>query len=687
MYNQIKKYTILTPAYKMMFMRSAFFTIAALLITSFLFGQAKKEPNKIALIIAIGDYPESGGWDKLSSGNDVPLIAGALKHQGFKDENITIIKDKQATFQGMKDAIDKFIKKAQKGDIAVLHYSGHGQQIDDDNGDEGDGLDEALVPYDAPEENTGANVNKHFRDDLLGQKLKELRTALGPEGNLLVVLDACHSGTATRGLGKKRGTTKIYRMPENMKKVVLKTNSSENDLGIVEDGPELASMVAFEACAPDQCNTEAKIGDLGVGSLSLSFSKAIEKADKNTTYRGLFENIRLEMAAMVPGQTPMSEGELDKVIFGGKLVSKAYYFTADSITKDDLIKITAGKLFGIFEGTTVKLYKPDTRPSDTANLAPLATGKIIRADQYTSIIKLDKKVPVDIVKSSWIYLDEINYGDLSVKVKINIPDAERSKLVNSYLKDIKQASLVTDNGDLTVVCGENGFSKDSITLVTAQDMVIWSASKDMDQQKMKDTLQDKIADFALARYLKGLNMTNTDYQVTFEILPVKKVNNEWVVDDVKKKLIDKGSITLKDGDRFRIKIINNTNRILFYTILDIAPDNSVTTLFPPKNDRPDNYNIRPDQSPLVLNRIFKVGKPYGTDVVKIIASDKPLDLAAAFSSREGMATRGGGLSPFEKSISSKMKKEPKKRGMGSDDDANMQSNTVNINSTSITITK
>lgn len=675
------------PAFKVAYMRRLFFIITAALTASFVFAQEKKEPNKIALIIAIGDYPEAGGWDKLSSANDVPLIAGALKQQGFKNENITILKDKQATFQGMKDAIDKFIKKAQKGDIAVLHYSGHGQQIDDDNGDEGDGLDEALVPYDAPEENTGSNINKHFRDDLLGQKLKELRTALGPDGNLLVILDACHSGTATRGLGKKRGTTKIYRMPENMKKVVMRANSSENDLGIIDEGPELASMVAIEACAPDQCNTEGKLGDMGVGSLSLSFSRAIEKADKNTTYRGLFENIRLEMAAMVPGQTPMSEGELDKVMFGGKLMPKAYYFTADSLTKDNMIKITAGKLFGIFEGTTVKLYKPDTRPADTANVAPLATGKIIRADQYTSIIQLDKKVSTDIAKSSWIYLDEINYGELSVKVKISIEDADKSKLVNSYLKDIKQASLVSENGDLTVVSGTNGFSKDSITLVTAQDIIIWRASKEMDQQKLKDTLQDKIADFALARYLKSLNMSNTEYQVTFEIVPVKKVGNEWVVDEEKKKQIDKGNIILRDGDRFRIKIVNNTNRILYYTILDIAPDNSVTPLFPPKNDRPENYNIRPDQSPLVLNRIFKVGKPYGTDVVKIISSDKPLDLVAAFGSRDGIATRGGGLSPFERSICSKMKKEPKKRSIGGDDEANMQSNTVNINSTSIIITK
>src|SRR4029077_2409125 len=158
-----------------------------------------QEPNKIALIVAVAKYPASSGWGELSSLNDVKLIKDALMRQGFKEQNITVISDKQATLAGISNAMDQYlIQKAQPGDIAVFHFSGHGQQIEDDNGDEGDGLDESFIPYDAPAEYR-PGPDKHFRDDLLGQKLSQLRTKLGDKGNLLVIIDACHSGTMTRG--------------------------------------------------------------------------------------------------------------------------------------------------------------------------------------------------------------------------------------------------------------------------------------------------------------------------------------------------------------------------------------------------------------------------------------------------------------------------------------------------------
>ena len=68
---------------------------------------------------------------------------------------------------------------------AIIHYSGHGTQMLDDNGDEtADGLDEAIVPGDA--RRTGC-----VRDDEL---LTWLR-AFHPGTTVFVVTDCCHSGS------------------------------------------------------------------------------------------------------------------------------------------------------------------------------------------------------------------------------------------------------------------------------------------------------------------------------------------------------------------------------------------------------------------------------------------------------------------------------------------------------------
>ncbi|MBK8087129.1 MAG: hypothetical protein IPK31_03780 [Chitinophagaceae bacterium] len=88
-------------------------------------------------------------------------------------------------------------------------------------------------------------------------------------------------------------------------------------------------MSAFFASAASELNQEC--GDEHCGSLSLAFSKALAKADSKTSYRGLFDNVRLEMSKSVPGQTPNAEGDLDKEIFGGKALGKPNYYIAEQI--------------------------------------------------------------------------------------------------------------------------------------------------------------------------------------------------------------------------------------------------------------------------------------------------------------------------------------------------------------------
>ena len=668
-----------------------------LIFTAISLTSTAQEPNKVALIIAIGNYPESSGWDKLSSLNDVPLIKGALKGQGFKDGNIAILKDQQATLAGMTAAFDKYLtQKVKKGDIAVFHYSGHGQQIEDDNGDEGDGLDEALVSYDAPQEYRPGAV-KHFRDDLLGKKIKELREALGPTGNLLIIIDACHSGTATRGLGVKRGTNKIYASPEYFQNKGKKVFKDDDQYGVIEDGSNLAPMACFFASSPEQCNSEVEIDKKGVGSLSLAFSRSmakIEKGNTKVTYRGLFDNIKVEMGTLVPGQTPMAEGELDKEIFGGQLLTRPPYFSADldSVEKSGNIQIKAGKIYGIFEGTTVKLYKPDTRPKDTAGVTPWATGTITRADQYYSKIKLDKNISKDEIKRAWIYLDKINYGELAIQVKLNVANPELKKLYKSFFPDIQQASLVDEAGDLFIVQGMNRCSADSVYIVTPDDRVIWKASTGLSPKRIEEAFQSKIADFALGRYMKSLTLKNPEYEVLFELVPLKCTSfcddpdkAKWVDDDLKKKLAGSGNIVFKEGDKFRFNIINKTNRRLYYTILDIQPDNVVNVLLPRPGEPAENYIIKPDQESFPLSKRFTIYPPYGSDVFKIIASEVPLDLRSVFESAgEVPTTRGTALTPFEKAINAKLKRGPRTRGGGGD--VELQSNTVNVVNTSIIIT-
>jgi metacaspase-1 len=54
----------------------------------------------------------------------------------------------QPTKAAILNAYRWVVAQSQPGDSIFLHYSGHGTKVPDQNGDEEDGYDEALVPSD-----------------------------------------------------------------------------------------------------------------------------------------------------------------------------------------------------------------------------------------------------------------------------------------------------------------------------------------------------------------------------------------------------------------------------------------------------------------------------------------------------------------------------------------------------------
>lgn len=593
---------------------------------------AAQTPEKYAVIVAISNYAPSTGWNKLNSENDIPLIREALKRQGFKEANIRVIRDKEATKQGILMAMQQqFITKAKAGDICVFHFSGHGQQVMDNNGDEADGYDEALVTYDSPMEYNGG-VEKHLRDDEFGFKLEEVRKHLGGNGNLLVVIDACHSGTSTRsGLGTYRGTTTKYA-PKGYKPATNSKTVNEGLFSLGETKPGLAPMSAFFASAASELNQEC--GDEHCGSLSLAFSKALAKSESKTSYRGLFDNIRLEMSKMVPGQTPNAEGDLDKEIFGGAALGKPNYYTAEQIIGKKKITIGCGKIYSVFAGTTLLIYPSNTYNKE--NVKPLAKAVITTAGDYSSEAELDTELSEDVLKTAWVFLDEVSFGDLTVPVTVTIKDETLSQQVKQLLTQNKQVKLADAQGDVFIEQGANGFSADSIYVSTSGDYRLGACSKTLTQVQLAAFINARIAAYARAAYLRNLNMKNEELQVVFEFVPIdyKKAegNNNAVITDLPLKTITdaSGNIVFQHNDRYNLRIVNNGQERLYYNILEIQPDNLVNVLFPGSNQQPMDCFINPGDT-VRLTRVFRIGPPDGMNVIKLVAARSPLNLRQVFA--------------------------------------------------------
>jgi hypothetical protein len=173
------------------------FALAAVLATAaFALPGHPPEPRRWAVVVGVGDYVNYGdeqGGDLPGAANDARNMRDVLVARwGFRPDGVRMLLDAEATREGIRQALAEWLPSvARPGDLIVFYYSGHGSQVFDRDGDETDGLDETLCPADVMRNSSRLDI----KDDELGGWLRAL-----PTRNVTVILDACHSGTATRAV-------------------------------------------------------------------------------------------------------------------------------------------------------------------------------------------------------------------------------------------------------------------------------------------------------------------------------------------------------------------------------------------------------------------------------------------------------------------------------------------------------
>lgn len=259
--------------------------ILAFIISLPLVGNAER---KRAFLVGISKYHANGrtSWTNIHGKEDIDLLTPTLKEKGFE---VCSVVNEEATYQGIISALKAFIDKTTKGDIVYLHFSCHGQPVEDGLNasvkDEEDGWDESIVPIDAGRVYgiDGYKGEKHLIDDELNGYFRTLRTKIGPKGMLYVAMDACHAGEMSRkGLETVRGTNEALSSKSDSKYNPPRTIIKHYSL---EKANNLAPALFFEACQSRERNTEIRIEGKEYGALSYNIwcvLKGMPSFDKNT---------------------------------------------------------------------------------------------------------------------------------------------------------------------------------------------------------------------------------------------------------------------------------------------------------------------------------------------------------------------------------------------------------------------
>lgn len=257
--------------------------------------------HKRALLVGINEYQNPQN-NLRGCVNDVYMVGeGLVKHLGFERRDVTLLTDAQATFQNIESGLRRLVDTAQKNDVLVFHYSGHGSQIVSVNGDEEDGLDELICPYDM-------NWSHPFTDDHIADILSS-----APAGvNLTMLMDCCHSGTINKAF-----TAPGFESPNRVRYLAPPTalipNGSERKRlaprslarSVETTGVFLTRPILVAGCGDTQTSADAWIDGAYHGAFTFYVNECLRAAHWKTTYRNLTDAVRTSLGMHHFDQVPV----------------------------------------------------------------------------------------------------------------------------------------------------------------------------------------------------------------------------------------------------------------------------------------------------------------------------------------------------------------------------------------------
>ncbi|KIY73849.1 hypothetical protein CYLTODRAFT_416504 [Cylindrobasidium torrendii FP15055 ss-10] len=192
-----------------------------------------------------------------------------IKRWGYKPEDIVILTDDNPNPRSMPtranilDAMRWLVRNAQPNDSLVFHYSGHGGQVKDKDGDEVDGLDEVIYPVDF-------KTSRYIVDD----EMHRIMVKPLPRGCRLT---CCNSGTAL-------DLPYIYGSDGRLK------GRHVSQKAYAQKGTS-ADVITWSGSKDDQTSADTFAGGLPVGAMSFAFITSLRSQPKQS-YQELLNSVR-----------------------------------------------------------------------------------------------------------------------------------------------------------------------------------------------------------------------------------------------------------------------------------------------------------------------------------------------------------------------------------------------------------
>ncbi|EJF61624.1 caspase domain-containing protein [Dichomitus squalens] len=205
--------------------------------------------------------------------NDARNVERFLLRHGYKPDDIVMLTDdatdprRRPTKLNILDAMHWLVTGAHPHDSLFFHYSGHGGQVKDKDGDEVDGYDEIIFPLDFKKAG-------YISDDLMHTIMVK---KLPPGCRLTALFDSCHSGSVL-------DLPYLYSSDGRVK-------GSQVTKRWFDAKSTPADVITWSGCKDSQTSADTWEAGVATGAMSYAFMASL-KQNPSQTYQELLRSVR-----------------------------------------------------------------------------------------------------------------------------------------------------------------------------------------------------------------------------------------------------------------------------------------------------------------------------------------------------------------------------------------------------------
>jgi len=631
--------------------------------------------KRFALLVGINEYAESFEGPQFTPRklqgpeNDLIKIRQLLVDTYcFLDdgEHIVALTSDQATEDAIATQFRTHLvgnaEQNQNGTF-LFYFAGHGSQAGDLDEDEGDRWDETILAYDS------RTIGKRgITDDEIALLLGELtRAASGPNASVTLIFDSCYSGSITRA-----ETSLIARMvePTPTERAIAEQQPAARGAELSGFLPSGDDFTVLSASRPEEVAYEDEIealnDDQRYGLFSYYLTEVLRRSPGIT-----FKEAEQEVTQLIQKhatQHAVAEGDVDRPIFGAAGDRQEPFIAIRSIAQDrNTFTIEAGLIHGIQNGAILAIYDP-TSTTLSGEDRKLATASVTRADDRTSVATFIEHPDTQLPGGAKVKIVSPYSAETRLPVYLGTPpiaaDTAFDRAVRQQLTDMVSKSplarlrtddeAAADTDELRLTAGCYAIDLQRLPLEAPDEQVLrqplelfvlgdepcsrayyltapgsaeplfdfFTISTDATivAEQIMEAINKRAKQLNLERLLNLVPGETLKGNVSLTLVKLRlDIQDGMITEVLSREPVNEGEIaTLQMGDYFNFRIANNSSDDIYYALLQIGTDGSITLL---SENRGGN---RLQSGLTAFTKIpLMAGPPAGIDTYKIIASTNP----------------------------------------------------------------